>query len=291
MLFFFFKGQGAGSLHCYPPPVVALSIAGSDSGGGAGIQADLRTFHRVGVFGTTAVTAVTAQNLAEVAAVEGISPHVVTAQIDAVFGGFPVRAVKTGMLWSVEVVRAVSNALRGRAVPVVVDPVLVATTGATLFDGPAVAAYRDLLAEATLITPNLDEAAVLLGQPSELPIDLDDQFEMAWALARRFGTAVLLKGGHLEGAPTDVFVEPRSVMERAWVHSRIEGVGTHGTGCALSAAIAGYLAQALPLAESIKRGLAFVHDALVQGAARGSPLPLIEQATPDLAHLSLALRD
>lgn len=271
--------------------MVALSIAGSDSGGGAGIQADLRTFQRLGVFATTAITAVTAQNLEEVTAVHAVPVGDVLAQVEAVFAGFAVQSVKTGMLWSAPIVEAVAGALEGRNVPVVVDPVLVATSGSDLYDPAALGAYQPLLRRAALITPNLDEAAALLGHPGDRPADLDAQFEMAWALARRFGTAVLLKGGHLEGAPTDVFVEPNSLMERAWVHSRVERVGTHGTGCILSAAIAGYLADGLALPEAIKRGLAFVHDALVQGATRATGLPAIEHAVADLGHLNLALRE
>ena len=207
---------------------VILSIAGSDSGGGAGIQADLRVFSRLGTFGTTALTAITAQNLGGVTDVAAVPASNVAAQIEAVLSGFPVRAVKTGMLWSAEIVRIVAAAGASGRVPYwVVDPVMVASSGARLLREDAVAAYRELLApHATVVTPNLDEAAVLLEIEHIGP---EDMAEAARALTARLRCPVLLKGGHLEGDPVDVLVAGGELT--SWKHPRLAGVNTHGTGC------------------------------------------------------------
>ena len=262
---------------------VALSIAGSDSGGGAGIQADLRVFHRLGAFGTTVVTAVTAQNLGGVTGVIGIEPTMVGQQIDAVTSGFEVRAVKTGMLWSADIVREVARALGEVGMPVIVDPVMVATSGARLVDEDAIDAYRsDLLGRATLVTPNLDEAAVLLDTESvadRRSVDIADE------LFERLGCAVLLKGGHMSGDPVDVL---RSGDGRAvWRHARVLRVNTHGTGCMLSAAVAASMALGYELEPACARALAFVHDALERGALPGGGTRLadIEHAEPTASHL------
>ena len=237
---------------------VALSIAGSDSGGGAGIQADLRAFSKLGAFGTTAITAVTAQSLAGVRAVAGIPPDVVEAQIAAVLEGFAVRAIKTGMLWSADIVDRVAAAVARSAIPTVVDPVMVATSGARLLQEDAITAYRErLIPRCTLLTPNLDEAAVLLDRAAIAPDHMD---EAARALGSRFGCAVLLKGGHLDGDPIDVLWHAQQWTR--WQHGRVHGVNTHGSGCMLSAAIAAHLAHGAPLIDACERGLAFVHEAL-----------------------------
>lgn len=262
---------------------VALSIAGSDSGGGAGIQADLRVFHRLGAFGTTVVTAVTAQNLAGVSGVIGVDPAMVGKQIAAVTGGFEVRGIKTGMLWSAAIVREVAAALAAVDAPVIVDPVMVATSGARLLDAAAIEAYRQaLLPRATLLTPNLDEAAVLLERDTVAGQAI---VEVADALHARLGCAVLLKGGHLTGDPVDVF---RDDSGRAvWRHSRVARVNTHGTGCMLSAAVAACLALGYELLPACERALAFVHDALARGAeGEGIVLADIEHAEPLASHLS-----
>ena len=185
-----------------PARPVALTVAGSDSGGGAGIQADLRTFACLGVFGTSAITAVTAQNLAGVRDVVAIPPASVRAEIEAVVEGFPLRAVKTGMLWSAAIVEEVAALVAAGALPApVVDPVMVATSGARLLEADAVAAYESLLfPRARVITPNLDEAALLLGDV----IAADGLEAAARALADRYACPVLLKGGHAEGDPVDV---------------------------------------------------------------------------------------
>jgi hydroxymethylpyrimidine/phosphomethylpyrimidine kinase len=262
---------------------VALSIAGSDSGGGAGIQADLRTFSRLGVFGTTAITAVTAQNLEGVTAVTGLDADAVEAQVEAVLTGFDVGAIKTGMLWSAPIIERVAARAGERGIPLVVDPVMVATSGARLLQEDAVTAYREaLIPRAALLTPNLDEAAVLLDQPRIDEARLDDT---ARVLGERFGCAVLLKGGHLPGDPIDVLWHHGQWTR--WHHTRLGGVNTHGTGCMLSAAIAAWLARGADLVTACERGLGFVHQALASplALAGGTHLADIENARIDDAPL------
>ncbi len=262
---------------------VVLSIAGSDSGGGAGIQADLRTFARLGVFGTTAITAVTAQNLEGVRAVTGLDADAVDAQVMAVLNGFDVGAIKTGMLWSAPIIERVAARASERGIPMVIDPVMVATSGARLLREDAVAAYREaLIPRCTLLTPNLDEAAVLLDQPRIDEANIDDT---ARALGERFGCAVLLKGGHLPGDPVDVLWH-RGQWTR-WHHARVGGVNTHGTGCVLSAAIAALLARGADLVTACEGGLGFVHQALAAPLvlAGDTRLADIENARADDAPL------
>lgn len=262
---------------------VALSIAGSDSGGGAGIQADLRTFSRLGVFGTTAITAVTAQNLDGVRAVAGVPADVVAAQIAAVLEGFEVGALKTGMLWSAEIIERVAAAVAAGGIAAVVDPVMVATSGARLLQEDAVAAYRDVLAPVcAVLTPNLDEAAVLLERGR---IDAAQVDEAARELGERLGCSVLLKGGHLSGDPVDVLWHDGQWTR--WGHERVAGVDTHGSGCMLSAAIAAWLARGADLITACERGLGFVHGALAASLAlaRGVRLAGIEHARGEDAPL------
>jgi len=241
-----------------PARPVALTVAGSDSGGGAGIQADLRTFACLGVFGTSAVTAVTAQNLAGVRDVVAIPPASVRAQIEAVVEGFPLRAVKTGMLWSAAIVEEVAALVAAGALPApVVDPVMVATSGARLLEADAVAAYESLLfPRARVITPNLDEAALLLGGV----IAADGLETAARALADRYACPVLLKGGHAVGDPVDVLC----LQGHIHVHrnERVAGVNTHGSGCTLSAAIVAGLAHGLALEDACEAAIAYLQRAL-----------------------------
>jgi hydroxymethylpyrimidine/phosphomethylpyrimidine kinase len=242
--------------------VAALSIAGSDSGGAAGIQADLLTFAACDVYGVTAITAVTAQNHIGVADVHAVPAEFVRAQILQVMAYYPVGAVKVGMLLKKETIEVVADFIQpGLGLPVVVDPVMISSSGAMLIEPAAVQMLSErLLPRATLITPNFDEAAVLLGQrPETTPIAME---HAALALARQFGVPVLLKGGHFPHDPVvDVLAGPEGV--RARLRSpRIHGVETHGGGCVLSAAITAYLARGLGLVESVERGHAFLQRAL-----------------------------
>ncbi len=238
---------------------VALTIAGSDSGAGAGIQADLLTFAAFGVFGTTALAGLTAQNPDGVCAVRAIDPDFVRAQIFQVGEFFRAGAVKTGMLTDAPTIEAVADALsspRWKNVPLVVDPVMISTSGARLLADDAVEAMERLLfPRACLLTPNLDEAAVFLGgrKPTRASMEAD-----ARALADRFGAAVLLKGGHLESsALADALALPDGgslLLET----TRIENVDTHGSGCTLSAAVAAALASGDPLERAVKRAHAYL---------------------------------
>ena len=245
----------------------ALTIAGSDSGGGAGIQADLKTFHAFGVFGTSAVTAVTAQNTLGVQAVQALDPPIVRSQIESVRADLPPGAVKTGMLANADIVRAVVAGLHGFEAPLVVDPVMVATSGDRLLDPAAVAAIlEELLPLAALVTPNLPEAEILAGQAVRTEADMS---AAASAIVARGARAVLVKGGHLDGAEVvDVFGD--GTCERAWRTPRIRTTETHGTGCTLSAAITAGLASGLALEPAIDRGLAFTHAAIAAAPGLGS---------------------
>jgi hydroxymethylpyrimidine/phosphomethylpyrimidine kinase len=251
------------------PRVIALTIAGSDSGGGAGIQADLKTFMRFGVFGTSAITAVTAQNTLGVRAWERVSPALVRAQIEAVAVDLRPAAIKSGMLGDAEVVRAVAEGVRAHALrPYVLDPVMVATSGDPLLEADAVSAIGDeLFPLATLVTPNLDEVAILIG---EKPEDVAAMERAARELVKKRGArAALVKGGHLAGAElVDVLFDGRTV--RRFTHARVETTSTHGTGCTLSAAIAAALALRVPLDGAVELGLEYVRRAIVSAPALGS---------------------
>ena len=240
---------------------------------------DLRVFRRLGVLGTTAITAVTAQNLEGVSAVAGIDPKTLTAQIEAVLGGFEVGAIKTGMLWSRTNVETVCDALASVDVPVVVDPVMIATTGARLLDVEAIEAYGSLLRRATVVTPNLDEAEILVGRA----IDHAALAAEARALASALGSAVLLKGGHLEGTPRDVLATGTEVL--AWDHDRIAAINSHGSGCMLSSAIAARLALGDGLVDAVAAALAFTHDALARAVGREPALADVEEAKVVPSHL------
>jgi hydroxymethylpyrimidine/phosphomethylpyrimidine kinase len=243
-------------------PPVALTIAGSDSGGGAGIQADLRTFAALGVFGTTAITCVTAQNTARVNAVHVLPAAFVRAQIEAVIEDMTVSGAKTGVLYSEEIVREVA-ALAPSLPALVVDPVLVASTGRRLTDDGAVRAYREvLLPAAAVATPNLLEASVLLGEKLET---LDD----ARRAARRLGDlapVVVVKGGHGNDPSVSVDVVWDGQLSWEITQPRIATTNTHGAGCTFSAAIAAGLARHLSVKDAIEHANTFVHQA-IQGSA------------------------
>ncbi|MBC7597747.1 MAG: bifunctional hydroxymethylpyrimidine kinase/phosphomethylpyrimidine kinase [Polaromonas sp.] len=242
-----------------------LSIAGSDSGGGAGIQADLKTFAALGCFGMTAVTALTAQNTQGVRAIHGVPPDMLRDQIDAVIEDMGADAVKIGMLHSPEIVQTVAKAIdRHSLVNIVLDPVMVATSGAVLIDHPAIdVLVRELFPRALLVTPNLDEVALLVGRPVQ---NADDMEGAALELQAMGARAVLVKGGHLPG----VMVMDLLLMasgEKHWMHApRILSANTHGTGCTLSSAIAAGLALGQPLREAVEAARTYVRAALLAGA-------------------------
>jgi len=239
--------------------MIALTIAGSDSGGGAGIQADLKTFSALGVYGASVLTAITAQNTLGVSAVHPIPPEIVRAQIDAVLGDLDVRAIKIGMVAEVPVIEAIADGLAGSAIPIVFDPVMVAASGDRLIgEGAEEALRRRLLPIASLVTPNLPEAGVLLGEP---PVeDVADMEGQAERLAE-YAEAVLLKGGHLAaGDSIDVLVTPAGTTRLG--APRIATDNTHGTGCTLSSAIAAHLARGEPLEEAVAKGKAYLSAAL-----------------------------
>ena len=247
---------------------IALTIAGSDSGGGAGIQADLKTFQQFGVFGTTVIVALTAQNTLGVRAVEAVSESMVSAQLTALAEDLPPAALKTGMLAEAGLVRRIARAIRENGwAPLVVDPVMVSSSGSRLLTREAEEVMReDLLPLAALVTPNLDEAAILTGRVVHDPTTM----ERAGAALLRFGAgAALIKGGHLpEGEISDVLVTPSGI--RHFTHPRIGTRSTHGTGCTLSAAITAGLALGRPLEEAVAHGLDFVHRAIAAAPDLGA---------------------
>ncbi|HEV7888198.1 MAG TPA: bifunctional hydroxymethylpyrimidine kinase/phosphomethylpyrimidine kinase [Acidimicrobiales bacterium] len=249
-------------------PPVALTIAGSDSGGGAGIEADLKTFEAHGVWGAAAVVAVTAQNTLGVQAFEPVSPSLVRKQIESVVVDIGVDGAKTGMLASAALVSAVAGAVRDFGVPrLVVDPVFVSKHGDTLLADDAVGALRhELLPLATVVTPNLPEAAALVG------FDITDRAgmeEAARALSSFGAKVVLVKGGHLGGGDSPDLVLAAGA-EPVWLESRrIEGRHTHGTGCVLSAAIAAELARGMEPADACVAAKRFIERAIAAGVELG----------------------
>jgi len=248
---------------------VALTIAGSDSGGGAGIQADLKTFQAFGVFGTSALTAITAQNTTGVRAVHAVPGDVVRAQIEAVVEDFPVAAVKSGMLATRPLVELVAEAIANAGLQnYVLDPVMVATSGDRLLNEDAVASILSkLLPLCTLVTPNLDEACILTG------LEVQDEAGMraaAQSLVDRGAAAALIKGGHLKGTVAiDVLFDGAAFTR--YERPRIASTNTHGTGCTLSAAVAAGLALGRPLPRAVSDALDFVHAgiATAPGLGRG----------------------
>ncbi len=239
---------------------IALTIAGSDSGGGAGIQADLKTFSALGVFGTSAITAVTAQNTTAVTDIHSIPLTTVSAQIKAVLDDFEVGAIKIGMLASAEIIATVADAIRDFPGPVVLDPVMVAKSGDLLIQQTAIDSLRDkLIPMARVITPNLPEAATLLGlEPARTAEDAAHQGE---ALIKQGANAVLMKGGHAEGAECidQLITKQASLILTA---SRINTHSTHGTGCTFSAAIAAHLARGDALPDAVSKAHQYLHAAI-----------------------------
>ncbi len=257
-------------------PPVALTIAGSDSGGGAGIQADLTAMAATGVFGTSVLTAVTAQNTQGVQDAHLLAPAQVRAQAMAVFSDFDVRAVKTGMLGNRAIIETVSEVLADRSLPVIVDPVMIAESGDRLLDADAEPAYRELLATATLTTPNVPELAALTGRSID---DADDALAAGKTLLDTGVDAVLVKGGHLDSDPvSDWLVTPETVTR--FEHPRVDTDAGHGSGCVLSSRIAAQRARGLSLRDAVEESTTFMEQALryhyAVGGGAGPVNPLIE---------------
>ena len=246
-----------------------LSIAGSDSGGGAGIHADLKTFSALGCFGMTAITALTAQNTCGVRAIHGVPAQMLTDQIDAVVEDIGVDAVKIGMLHSSEIVRSVAQAIDRHALQrVVFDPVMVATSGAVLIDHEAISVLvRELFPRTAVITPNLDEAGLLVQRTLHSESDME---VAALALLGMGAHAVLVKGGHLQGEEVSDLLALAS-GKKVWMRdARIHTPNTHGTGCTLSSAIAAHLALGQPLVEAVQSARSYIRGALLHGAQVGT---------------------
>ncbi len=246
---------------------IALTIAGSDSGGGAGVQADLKTFHQFGVFGTSVITAVTAQNTVGVRAWQPLPAALVTQQIDALADDLPAAAVKSGMLGSAELVETVAAGIAGRRLPnYVLDPVMIATSGDRLLNVDAERLIaRRLVPLARLVTPNLAEAAILVGTDVRNPADME---RAGRALVQLGANAALMKGGHLAGDEiVDVLVSDGTV--RRFTRARLDTTSTHGTGCTLSAAITAGLAHGRPLERAVEDALDFVQRAMAAAPGLG----------------------
>lgn len=256
-----FKRNAQGSRSHSNLPV-ALTIAGSDSSAGAGLQADLKTFTALGVYGLTAATCVVAEIPGRVSRIEPVSAEIVRSQIEVVAKSFPLGAIKTGLLCSAEIVEAVAHAVRNLAgVPLVVDPVMIATAGQQLLKPSAIALYeKELFPLATLITPNLDEAAQLLGKKIQGRQAME---RSARVLSEKYGAAILLKGGHCSGLhAVDLLFDRRKITE--FSAPFVRDVATHGTGCTYSAAITAGLASGLSLEAAIRRAKKFVTASIAQ---------------------------
>jgi hydroxymethylpyrimidine/phosphomethylpyrimidine kinase len=246
---------------------VALTVAGSDCSAGAGIQADLKTFSALGVYGLTAVTCIVAEVPGKVSCIEPVTARMVREQIEVLLKNFRVGAIKTGLLCSAEIVCAVAQAIQdsegktARPIPFVVDPVMIATSGDNLLEPEAVESYKNkLFPLATIITPNLDEAALLLETPIE---DRKQMENAAKALAKKYGASILLKGGHLRGDNAiDLLFHHGELTEFSVPFVR--GVETHGTGCTYSAAITSGLASGFLLEQAIKRAKKFVTESIAR---------------------------
>jgi hydroxymethylpyrimidine/phosphomethylpyrimidine kinase len=267
---------------------VALTIAGSDSSAGAGIQADLKTFSTLGVYGLTAITCVVAETPGLVSRIEPVSAEMLSAQIEVLCESFPMAAIKTGLLFSGEIVLAVARALRTHAERVkpapslVIDPVMVATSGDLLLQDDAIDCYeRELFPLAALVTPNLSEAARLLGEPIS---DLGAMRKAGARLAEKYGVPVLVKGGHLAGEEAiDLLFAHGNVFE--FSAAFLPGIATHGTGCTYSAAITAGLAGNLPLEEAVRRAKKYVTATIAQHhawkTAHGLPLHALNHSPND----------
>ncbi|MDO5016966.1 MAG: bifunctional hydroxymethylpyrimidine kinase/phosphomethylpyrimidine kinase [Porphyromonas sp.] len=240
-----------------------LTIAGSDSSGGAGIQADIKTMSALGCYAMSVITALTAQNSCGVRSVTGVSPQMVAEQLEMVLSDIPPLAVKTGMLYSAETVNAVSQRLRPLHIPLVVDPVMVATSGDHLITDAAIDAVRQqLLPIATLITPNIKEAEVLSGMPISSDRDLRDAADRILDMG---AAAVLIKGGHLQGPIATDYLYTREGVE-SYSAERVATRNDHGTGCTLSSAITAYLAQGQTMSRAVQYGKEYLTRALLSGS-------------------------
>jgi hydroxymethylpyrimidine/phosphomethylpyrimidine kinase len=238
---------------------VALTIAGSDSGGGAGIQADLKTFSALGVYGASVITAITAQNLDGVTAIQAIDPDIVGKQMIAVFSGYPVKGAKTGMLFSHEIIEIVAHVYSGyRTTPLVIDPVFAATSGSKLIQDSAIEALTNrLFPFAAIITPNIPEAEFMTGNKI---MSIDDLKAAAEKLYLRFRVPVLAKGGHLPEAAHDVLVDKEGMM--IYPRDLIKGVNNHGSGCVFSAGISAEMAKGADLRTAISNAKDYLYNAL-----------------------------
>jgi hydroxymethylpyrimidine/phosphomethylpyrimidine kinase len=246
-------------------PPIALTIAGSDSSAGAGIQADLKTFSALGVYGLSAITCIVAETPGKVSRIEPVRPEMVREQIEVLAGNFPIAAIKTGLLCSAEIIEGVARAIRStaetavRRIPLVVDPVIVATSGDQLLDANALECYaKELFPLATLVTPNLPEAEKFLGRSVS---DLKAMRRAAAELSNRFGASILLKGGHLSGdRAVDLLITNGEIIE--FPAPFIRDIATHGTGCTYSAAITAGLAAGFQLKSAIERAKEFVTNSI-----------------------------
>jgi hydroxymethylpyrimidine/phosphomethylpyrimidine kinase len=254
-----------------------LIIAGSDSGGGAGIQADIKTVTALGGYAATAITAVTVQNTLGVEAVHPVPPEIVAGQARAVLDDIDADAIKTGMLGGAATVEAVAEVLAGARVAAVVDPVMIAKSGAALLEPGALAAFRaGMIPRAALLTPNAPEAEALTGLEVTGP---DGQRRVADALLAMGAKAVLLKGGHLPGEViVDLLATPEG--ERRFEHPRLRTRHTHGTGCTLASACAAGLAQGLGLAEAVERAIAYTAEAIARAPGFGAGAGPLDHGWP-----------
>jgi len=240
---------------------VALTIAGSDNSAGAGAQADLKTFSHFGCYGLTAITCVVAEVPGKVSAIQPVRPGIVAEQVALSFEAFPVAAVKTGMLFSTPIIEAVAETLGRRKIALVIDPVMVASSGDPLLKKSAIAAYRKLLfPRASLVTPNLDELKILAGREVR---NLAEMKDAGRALVEQYGCAFLLKGGHLRGRVAVDFLATEKGFEE-FSSPFVRGVDTHGTGCTYSAAIAANLAHGKSLSQAVAAAKKYITAAIGQ---------------------------
>ncbi|MBU0678104.1 MAG: bifunctional hydroxymethylpyrimidine kinase/phosphomethylpyrimidine kinase [Verrucomicrobia bacterium] len=251
---------------------VVLTIAGSDSGGGAGIQADLKTFSALGVFGTSAITCVTAQNPDEVTAIVALEPEMVVKQIHTVCEGFPVRVAKTGMLYSAGIIKAVAaeDIVEGIAI-LVVDPVMVSTSGTRLLKEDAIEALcNDLLPKARVVTPNIQEAEILWGHAIS---SVEELKAAAREIGGKYDIACVVKGGHLDGDEVvDVLFDEGE--EYVFTGARVKGAHTHGAGCTFASALAAFLAHRMLMSEAVARAKEYVAGAIEHAHQAGRHHPL-----------------
>lgn len=239
---------------------VVLSIAGSDNSAGAGAQADLKTFSALGCYGVTAITCVVAEVPGRVSAIHPVPAEIVAEQVRLLFEAFPVAAMKTGMLYSREIIEAVCEVIEKQTAPMVIDPVMVATSGDALVRDDAIALYQTrLFPRAAVVTPNLDEVRALLGREVTT---VEEMHAAGRELRERYGCAWLIKGGHLRGElAVDVLIAADGSAEK-FEAPFVPGVSTHGTGCTTSAAIAAALARGLALRDAVAEAKKFVHNAI-----------------------------